>query len=279
MTSDGRVAGRLADLTVRLDNEATPTQIERIMIRRNRSPNTLIPWTAIQHFDQTGVVLHPGKDVTSVAIASTSNALGDAEILLKRDVLDTQIIDVVGQRLARVADVVLTETGDGGLELVGVDVGFAGVVRRLGLRRLTAPAQEDVVAWTDLHLTSERGHAIQLATPRSAVNHLDVTGLATLVSKLNTESATEVITATTPATAADVIRASHPVVAERVLRALPDADVERILAAMPAEHTTHWHARVAHTPTLFGRRFIRSRVWPRRGHLPPGLTAPTDPTL
>ena len=55
-----------------------------------------------------------------------------------RDVLDTQIIDLVGQRLARVADVVLTRTADDRLELVGVEVGFGGVLRRLGLRRLAA---------------------------------------------------------------------------------------------------------------------------------------------
>ena len=90
--------------------------------------------------------------------------------------IDTQIVDVVGQRLARVADVVLTRTADDRLELVGAEVGFGGVLRRLGLRRLAARDGEDCVAWTDLHLTSERGHAVQLATPRSAVHHLDAAG-------------------------------------------------------------------------------------------------------
>ena len=87
-------------------------------------------------------------------------------VLLVRDVLDTQIVDVVGQRLARVADVVLTPTADGHLELIGVEVGFGGVLRRLHLPVLRSG--EDVVVWSDLHLTSERGHAVQLATPRAA---------------------------------------------------------------------------------------------------------------
>ena len=139
------------------------------------------------------------------------------------------------------------------------------MLRRLGLQRLAARAGEDAVAWTDLHLTSERGHAVQLATPRSAVHHLDARGLAALVSRLDTESAAEVLTAKEPGVAADVVRAAHPIVGERVLRAVPGAHAARIVAAMPAEHATRWRGRLAQAPR---RRFLRSRVWPRRRHLP-----------
>jgi hypothetical protein len=204
----------------------------------------------------------------SFAITSISEALSTDEILLMRDVIDTQIIDVVGQRLARVSDVLLTRTASGRLELVGVDVGFGGVLRRLGLHRLAARADEDVVAWTDLHLTSERGHAVQLATPRSAVHHLDAAGLAALVTKLDIESATEVLAAAGSGVAADVVRIAHPVVGERVLRAMPVTDAAQIVAAMPAETGSRWRDRLAHSPVLLGRRFIRSRVWPRRRHTP-----------
>ena len=265
-----RPLGRVADLTVRLGEQSGPHLVERLLVRRHRAPDLLMPWAAIESFQHSGVLALGTDDPTAFAITSTTDALGDDEILLVRDVLDTQIIDVVGQRLARVADVVLTRTADDRLELVGVEVGFGGVLRRLGLRRLAARAGEDVVAWTDLHLTSERGHAVQLATPRSAVNHLDATGLAALVSRLDTESATEVLAATGPAVAADVVRATHPVVGERVLRAMPDADAAEIVAAMPAEHATRWRYRLAHSPALLGRRFIRSRVWPRRRHTPAG---------
>ena len=146
------------------------------------------------------MLIHGDHDPTTFAICSTTDALGDDEILLVRDVLDTQIVDVVGQRLARVADVVLTRTRRRP----------ARTGRRRGrLRRRCygdwacadwrlAPART-CVAWTDLHLTSERGHAVQLATPRSAVHHLDAAGLAALVSRLDIESATEVLAATGPA--------------------------------------------------------------------------------
>jgi sporulation protein YlmC with PRC-barrel domain len=265
---DGRVLGRLADLTVRLGEQTGPHLVERLLVQRHRAPDLLMPWAAIESFEHTGVLVRGTDDPTTFAITSTTDALGDDEILLVRDVLDTQIIDVVGQRLARVADVVLTRTAGDRLELVGVEVGFGGVLRRLGLHRLAARAGEDVVAWTDLHLTSERGHAVQLATSRSAVHHLDAAGLAALVSRLDTESAAEVLATRGFRIAADVVRAAHPVVGERVLRAMPDADAAEIVAAMPAEHATRWRARLAHAPALLERRFIRSRVWPRRRHTP-----------
>lgn len=266
--ADGRAAGRLADLTVRLDEHTGPHLVERLLVQRHHAPDLLMPWSAIESFENTYVLINGSIDPISFAITSTIDALGDDEILLVRDVMDTQIIDLVGQRLARVADVVLTRTAGDRLELVGVEVGFGGVLRRLGLHRLAARANEDVVTWTDLHLTSERGHAVQLATPRSAVHHLDAAGLAALVSKLDTESATEILAVAGPGMAADVVDIAHPVVGERVLRAMPDTDAAEIVAAMPPERAIRWRTRLTHPPVLLGRRFIRSRVWPRRRHTP-----------
>jgi len=265
---DGRVEGRLADLTVRLGEQNGQQLVERLLVRRHRAPDLLMPWAAIESFENTCVLMRDPVDPISFTISSATEALSADEILLVRDVIDTQIVDIVGQRLARVADVVLTRTVNDRLELVGVEVGFGGVLRRLGLRRLAARAHEDVVTWTDLHLTSERGHDVQLATPRSAVHHLDAAGLAALVSKLDTDSATEIFAAAGPSVAADVLGVAHPLVSERVLRAMPDTDAAKIVAAMPAERASRWRTRLAHTPALFGRRFIRSRVWPRRRHSP-----------
>lgn len=265
---DGRIAGRLADLTVRLGDQTGPTLVERLLVRGRGAPDLLVPRAAVAAFQRPGIVL--AEDPERFAITSTLEALADDEILLARDVLDTQIVDIAGQRLARVADVILARAPGDRLELVGVEVGFGGVLRRLGLHRLAARAREDAVAWTDLHLTSERGHAVQLATPRSTVHHLDARGLAVLVSRLDTESATEVLTAKGPGVAADVVRASHPVVGERVLRAMPESTAYDIVAAMPADHATRWRRRLADSPALLGRRFLRSHVWPRRRHTPEG---------
>ncbi|MEI7717889.1 MAG: magnesium transporter, partial [Mycobacterium sp.] len=91
--------------------------------------------------------------------------------------------------------------------------------------------------------------------------------LAALVSRVDTDAATEILAAREPGMAAEVVRVSHADVGERMLRAMPDTDAARIVAAMPAEHAGHWGQRLARTPSLFGRRVLRSRVWPHRRHL------------
>lgn len=263
-----QLIGRLVDLTVSLGEHSGPMLVDRILVRRREALDLLVPWRAVGSLQHNAITLAEVPD--RFAIRSIVDELHVDEILLVRDVLDTQIVDIAGQRLARVADVVLARTTDGHLELVGVEVGFGAVLRRLGLDRLAARASRDAVAWTDLHLTSERGHAVQLATPRSAVHLLDARGLADLVSRLDTESATEVLATKAPELAAQVLRVSHPVVAERVLRAMPDTHAADIVAALPAEHAQHWRSSLARPQALRGRRLLRSHVWPRRRHHPRG---------
>lgn len=263
LAADGSLVGHVVDLSVRLDGHTGPRFVSRIMVQRRRAPAFLLPWTVIVDLGHSTVVLSDGFDP---ATHSAAHALADDEILLVRDVLDTQIVDVVGRRLARVADVVLVRTAYAHLELVGVEVGFGGVLRRLGLTRVATHMADDVVAWAELHLTSERGHTVQLNTPLSAVHHLDESGLAALVDRLDTESAAEVLAITDPVVAAHVVNAADPLVGERVLRAMADDDVADIVGAMPAEHAGRWRAQLGRAPAFLGRRFLRSQVWPRRRH-------------
>lgn len=285
LDSDGRVVGRIADLTADLGRQDTAILIDGLLVKRRGAPDLLLPWAAVASFwhrDSTGlhrafVLAHKADDLIEFEVRSIADALKAAEILVKRDVLDTQVIDVVGQRLARVADVVLarvtgtrvagTRVAGTGLELVGVDVGVGGVLRRLGLGNLAARAGENVIAFSDVHLASERGHVVQLGAPRSAVHHLDARGLAALVAKLDTESATEVLAARGAGAAADAIRAAPHLAGERVLRAMSAAQAEEIIAAMPAEHATRWRARLRAAPAVLGREFLRFTVWPHRRHL------------
>jgi sporulation protein YlmC with PRC-barrel domain len=263
---DGHLLGRVADLTAHLGVDGGLTLIDRILVRRNRRHDILVPWSEVKSFAHNGIQLSTGGD--DLVGTSIGDALAAGEILLVRDVLDTQIIDIADQRLARVADVVLAHRRDGRVEVVGVEVGFGAVLRRLGLDRLAKQLRADGVAWTDLHLTSERGHAVQLATPRAAIHLLDARGLAMLVARLDIESATEVLAAKETGTAAEIIRTSHPVIGERMLRAMSDAEAAGVVAAMPAHHAAHWRNVLATPRVLRGRHFLRSRVWPRRRHPP-----------
>lgn len=257
--ADGQAIGRLADLSVRL--RAEPHTVEQLVVRRRAARSLVVPASDVAFHSGHITVGVTAAGVSGYEVAAVSDALCPDEILLKRDVLDTQIVDVVGQRLARVADVLLARSPDGRLDTVGVEVGFSGVLRRLRLGG--SRIGDDVVAWSDLHLTSERGHQVQLGTPRSAVHRLDARSLAALLSRVDTDSATEILAAKEPSVAAEAVRSAHPEIGERLLRAMPAALAARIVAAMPTEHAGPWRDRLAvrHIP---GRRFLRSPVSARR---------------
>lgn len=53
------------------------------------------------------------------------------DLYLSEDLLDKQVIDIDGRRLVRVNDVVLEDGQE--LKVAGIDIGFDGILRRLGL--------------------------------------------------------------------------------------------------------------------------------------------------
>jgi len=252
---DGRTVGRILDLTVRIDGE--PAVVERIAVGRHRI-DTLVPRTATEDRGPRG--LHIRVDTHPAArTADGSLPLDPDELLLRRDVLDTQIVDVAGRRVQRVGDVLLAPTPDDRLEVIAVDVGAGPVLRRLGLRRVADRTREQAVAWGDLHLTSPRGHRIQLAGTAAAVHRLDDAGLAHLIAVLPTEHAADVVGRVGPERAAAALAASHGEVGTRVTLALGEAAAEPVLAALPRAQARH--LRSLRRDRAVRRRFLRLHGW------------------
>ncbi len=258
---DGRMVGRIADLAVRMPGSVEPALVDRIVVHRRHSRDVLVPWEVVKTVAHSNVRLK--VDVAESGGLRTDDPLGTDEILLVRDVLDTQVFDIVGQRLSRVGDVVLAHR-DHKMEVVGVEVGFGAVLRRLGLARVVERHPIDLLPWTEVHLTSDRGHAVQLGSPRSAIHRLDTRGLATLIARLDTDSAAEVLATKEDDVTADVIQRSVPLLGERMLRAMGGARAARVVAAMPAHHAARWRAILSTPRVLRRRHFLRSGVWPRR---------------
>jgi MgtE intracellular N domain len=265
--SDATVVGRLRDLTARL-GVGHPT-VHRLAIGARGHVTHLVPWSAVVAFERSGVQLGDVGPIDAFAIDSRCIPLEDDELLLGRDVLDTQIVDVVGHRLARVSDVLLTRLPDGRLELAAVDVGIGAVLRRLGLRWLSEQFPERAVDWRDLHLTSDRGHDVHLATTVAAVHRLDAHALAELLTRLDLDSATEVIKTVGPEHAAGAMALAHPEVGSRLMLALEPNDAAAVIDELPAESGHHYHHVLSSRSPLTRRRFSRLRGW--RLHRPLGV--------
>ncbi len=191
---DGRRIGKVADLAIQMS--LGHPALTHILVRTSPRSTMVIPWSRVGGIDDSRLELRdpePDGDAT----------IPDDLLLLGRDVLDCQVYDAAGKRLARVGDVRLQDDG-GTVRVVGVEVGAGVVMRRLGLARLARRLHEDPIDWTDVHLASARGHALTLNAKR--VHRLTPTDLAELLGHLPANRGADLLEGLPPPIAAEALR-------------------------------------------------------------------------
>ena len=261
-TDGGDRLGRLVDMTVSLVPGRPP--VRRLLVHGGRSTGYLVPHRDVERVGDH-LAVRAGVDVGALGVDPRRPPLEPDEVLLARDVMDTQVVDLRGHHLSRVSDVLLEQDG-GNLEVVAVDLGIAGLLRRLGLGPLAGESLR-AVEWRHLHLTSTRGHAVQLSTDEAGFRTLDPRELAELLTRLSTPRATDVIRAIDPAQAAAAIHHSHPRAGRRLVHALSSDERARLVARAADEHARTITRLGRPTSPAHHRRYRRTAGW--RVHRPP----------
>lgn len=122
--NNGSPAGKVRE--VALAPQENSSQVTGFVVR-TRAGNRLVPVKAISAIDH-------GLQVTTPTADWTPYAGGEGLLLLERDLLDQQIIDVHGRKVVRVNDIDIHEESGNGhlvLKIGAVDVGARGAMRRL----------------------------------------------------------------------------------------------------------------------------------------------------
>ena len=172
---------------------------------------------------------------------------GEGDIALARDVLDHQLIDVLGVQVVRAADVFLIRISDG-WELGGVDVGLRSYARRLLHKRRTCPPPHHVLDWADLQTFVPRsrsdvpertssptaaagtmGSGIRLGAQSKDFHKLSARDVAAILSDLGRREQAQVATLVAPSAATAALRELSPHKREALLAELDHADRTRFL--------------------------------------------------
>ena len=138
---EGTPVGDLVDIAFTLQDHyprATHLVVRRGVFRRSYAS---IPWARIEKLS-----LNFNLDLVGSELAF-DEARPPHEFTLVRDILDKQVVDTNGQKVIRVNDVRLLQLGNE-LRLQQVDVGFRGLVRRLGWQWWVDPFVEVFLART-----------------------------------------------------------------------------------------------------------------------------------
>src|SRR5881296_958280 len=259
--ASGAVRGRVRELAIVPQDH--PTRVAYLIVRTPAGERILPP----DSLKSAGATVRASTDATEWEQYSASDGL----LLLKRDLLDQQIIDVHGRKVVRVNDVEIDSTPTNShlaLNVVSVDVGARGAIRRLAkgvvpsftLRALLARIPPRVIPWqyVDL-LETDPARRVKLKIAYEGLSKLHPADIADIVEDLapaereavfetiDEEVAAEaleeidldiqvsIVESLDSDRAADIVEEMDPDAAADLLEQLPEAQSGEILEEMEPE--------------------------------------------
>ena len=219
---EGERVATLKDVIIRLGEDDHPPVAG--FVARYRRRDFFLPRWRISDFGEAGARLN--SDILDLR----PFVRRDGEVLLARDVLDKQLIDVDGKRVVRVNDVQIIEAANE-WHVTGADVSLAGLWRRLAPAMLRSRRPVEVIDWADVGYLATDAATVQLKSSRGKLARLHPVEIARLAEAFSYQQGAEIVESLDDETAAEML---EEMPAERQAQILGDMDEER--AADILEH-------------------------------------------
>src|SRR5579862_7273547 len=179
--------GRVDDLIVRLGDDEYPPVTGLLATLAGRQ--VFVPADAIQEIDHGRVKLR----VRQLDLRPFERR--EREVLLKKDVLDRQLINVDGARLVRANEIELARL-DGWYRVVGVDIGVRGLVRRVVPRSLAGSVgTSGFLDWSSVEPFTGHVPTVRLRVPHPKLARLHPAQVADLVEAASHDEGEEIMAA------------------------------------------------------------------------------------
>ena len=247
----GTASGRVREVAVAPQEDRTKIAV---LIVKTASGSRLLPLTAVSAIN--------GGVRSSTSAAEWTKADGaEGLLLLSRDLLDQQVIDVHGRKVVRVNDIDFyqdTVLGRPLLKVEGVDVGPRGALRRLlkgivpsqALRALLSRVPQREIPWDFVDLIeTDPARRVRLKISHERLAKLHPADIADIVEELAPDEREAVFETLDEGVAAEALEELEPKVQKAVVESLdsnraadiveemePDAAAD-LLADLPEERT------------------------------------------
>lgn len=225
----GVAVGRLLDIAI-APGEVLPVVTGLLM--KSDAGTVTVPWHNVVLFNPS-VVSISGDPGQFPAYVKTP-----APILLKRDVLDKQIVDVNGAKVVRVNDIKLVPC-DGLLGLFSVDIGFRGLLRRLGYERFWSLIQKDIpqneIGWQFVKTLENNAAGLTLSVAREQLAEIHPADLAEIIANIPRDTVHGVLGSLDHETAGEAIHELEPELRTRIISQLDSDHASDILEEMPPD--------------------------------------------
>ena len=216
----------ISDVLVRYGSDDYPPVIG--VVARLRRRNFFIPRRNIAELNEHGARMSSAK------LDLTPFERREGEVLLAKDVLDNQLIDVDGKRVVRVNDVQLIDVGDF-WRVTGADISLQGFVRRLMPKGFYGSARPvEVLDWADVgYLATDTATVtVQLKSSKDKLSRLHPVEIAQLAETLSPIHRTEVVESLDNETAADTLEEMSTEAQARILEEMDEERAADILEEM-----------------------------------------------
>jgi len=241
----GEEIGKVKDLVI-IRGETLPMVSALILERKKQLYH--LPWNQLNIFN---------KKIISAKVYGENvqpYELKEEDLLIVRDILDKQIVDVNGAKVVRVNDIKLE-----GLKtyavLIAIDVGIRGIMRRLGVERggedffrlFKKKLPYSLISWNYLQPLEPKLTNISLTIPRQLLSELHPADIAEIISSisqkdgvsfidnLDVETAAEALSELEADVQTDMISRMDSERASEIIEVMPPDDAADILSDLPAE--------------------------------------------
>lgn len=226
----GEEIGKVKDILVST-GEPFP-QITALIIKRKKK-DLLLLWENLSIFNRRIISSKVFKEELKEYSAS------ETDLLISRDILDKQIVDINGVKVVRVNDVRISEFEKRPC-LVAVDIGIRGILRRLGLERrgegfsraIGYPLKHNLIGWNYIQPIEPRLTRLTLTIPRKSVAALHPADIAHIISQVSMKERTALFGSLDPDTAAEALPELDPEVQTSIINELDKEQASDLLEKM-----------------------------------------------
>ncbi|GFZ29918.1 membrane protein [Clostridium zeae] len=163
-------------------------------------------------------------------------------IYLAKDFLDKQIVDTNGKRVERVNDVRLGNI-NGKWQLIAVDIGTRGLLRRLGVEypfilltgALNFQLRNKLIIWDNVQPLSTGSNNLQLYSPANKIETLHAAEIADIIEELDNKSRHILFNSLNNQKAAEVLEEIETEVQVNLLNSMSDKKASDIFEIMPSD--------------------------------------------
>ncbi|HVE59170.1 MAG TPA: CBS domain-containing protein [Pyrinomonadaceae bacterium] len=216
--AEGEKIASIRDVIVRYGEEDYPSVVG--LVARYRRRDFFMSSRRLKSLHENGAKMNSEK----INLKPFTRRVN--EVLLAKDVLDNQLIDVDGKRVVRVNDVQIIAVGDQ-WRVSGADVSLQGFLRRLMPKGFYGSSKiVEVIDWADVGYlaTDTSSSAVKLKSSKDKLSRLHPVEIAQLAESLSPIHRTEIVESLDDEIAADTLEEMST---ENQARILEEMDEER----------------------------------------------------